>query len=196
MVLDSLFNVHILSERNNIRVKYLILLFAGTATVSIFTKDVNDNDPDFNAGGYVVGVNQYHIPGNSIGSITATDLDSGNNAEITYTGTSVTGSTFYTVTKTGAIYLNKDIDFEYGTMHRFMITAVDNGSPKRTASTTADIVYQFVTTTTTTTAAPINDGSFWDEPGNIALVAIASLLALIALAILLYYLLRKFCCKG
>ncbi|XP_069105729.1 protein dachsous-like [Argopecten irradians] len=172
---------------------YCVDTFAitGSATVYIYVRDINDNAPDFNVGGYVVEVNQFHSPGDRLYTLTATDRDSGNNAQIEYTGTSATGGSYYQVMKNGQIRLLTDLTFDYGTTHRFYITAVDQGSPPLTGTTFVDIVYKYRTTTTqattTTTLAPTD---FW-TPENIALVASLAALALIGLGILLFLLLRN-----
>ncbi|XP_060085191.1 cadherin-related tumor suppressor-like [Ylistrum balloti] len=169
----------------------------GSATVSIYVNDINDNAPDFAYGGLVVEANQNHRPGDLIQTISATDLDSGNNAEIEYTGTSSTGESYYRIAKNGQILLLTDLTFDYGTTHRFYVTAVDHGSPQRTGTTYVDIVYRYVTTTTpTTTTTTLAPTDFWTAE-NIALIASLATLALLGLLVLLFMLLRNAgCCSG
>ncbi|OWF38515.1 Protein dachsous [Mizuhopecten yessoensis] len=169
----------------------------GTATVSIYVDDINDNAPDFNSGGYVVEVNQYDNLGHAIGTLNATDKDSGNNGEVEYTGTSSTGGSYYKIAKNGQILLLSALTFEYGTAHRFHVTAVDHGSPQLTGTTYVDIVYRYRTTTTpTTTTTTLAPTDFWTVE-NIALIASLGALALLGLAVLLFMLLRNTgCCSG
>ncbi|XP_022288893.2 uncharacterized protein LOC111100985 [Crassostrea virginica] len=165
----------------------------GTATVSLYIKDINDNEPDFTSSGYVIAVSQYNKPGDYIGRVTANDIDQNLNAEVEYDGTSATGSQYYKVMKNGAIYLTRDINFDYGMTHRFLVRAVDHGSPQLTGTSYVDIIYREATTTTTTAAASTAQ-DWWSKPENVAMVAILSVLGLLLLALLAYLIYR--CCMG
>ncbi|XP_063406149.1 protocadherin Fat 4-like [Mytilus trossulus] len=162
----------------------------GTATVSVYVQDVNDNKPICNNTGNVMIVTQYTNPGAFIGSIAASDCDTGVNAVLEYSGASVTGSPYYTVTANGNVYLTNTIDFDYGTDHTFLIKVKDNGIPQLTGTCQLTVIYIWTTTTTTTTVASNIPTDWWDKPENIALVAILSLLALFLLGLLLYL-----CCR-
>ena len=159
--------------------------------MTLYIQDVNDNEPDFTSVGYVFYVNQYTEAGTHVGTITATDRDQGFNAEVEYSGTSATGSGYYSVAKNGQVFLTRDINFEYGTTHRFRVVAVDHGSPQLTGTSWVDIVYRRVTTTTPTSTTAAND-DWWSEPQNVAMVAILFALGLVLLVLLLYACLR--CC--
>ncbi|XP_069106481.1 protein dachsous-like [Argopecten irradians] len=169
----------------------------GSTNVTIYVQDKNDNAPDFNAGGYVVEVNQLHTLGEVFGTLNATDRDSGNNGEIEYTGHSSTGSSYYRIAKNGQIVLLTDLPFDYGTTHRFYVTAVDHGFPQLTGTTYVDIVYRYRTTTTrTTTTTTLGPTDFWTVE-NIALIAAVGALALLGLLLLLCLLLRNTgCCPS
>lgn len=165
----------------------------GTATVSLYIKDVNDNEPDFTSSGYVMVVSQYTQPGALIGRVTANDIDQNENAEVEYDGSSATGSQYYKVMKNGQIYLTREINFEYGMTHRVYVTAVDHGSPQLTGTSYVDIVYRETSTTSTTTPASTYQ-DWWSKPENVAMVAILSILGLLLLALLAYLIYR--CCLG
>jgi hypothetical protein len=177
----------------NIVTESALFYVPGTATISLYIKDVNDNEPDFTSSGYVIAVNQYTKPGNRIGSITANDIDQNENAEVEYDGSSATGSQYFKVMKNGDVYLTRDLNFDYGISHRFRVTAVDHGTPQLTGTSYVDIVYR-ESFTTTTTAAPSTDQDWWSKPENVAMVAILSVLGLLLLALLAYLLYR--CCFG
>ncbi|XP_061186656.1 protocadherin Fat 4-like [Saccostrea echinata] len=165
----------------------------GTATVSLYIKDVNDNEPDFTSSGYVMGINQYTKAGTRIGAVVANDIDQNENAEVEYDGTSATGSQYFKVMKDGSIYLTRDINFDYGMTHRVHVVAVDHGKPQLTGTSYVDIVYrESVTTSTTTAASTYQD--WWSKPENVAMVAILSVLGLLLLALLAYLFYR--CCLG
>ena len=138
-------------------------------------------------------MSQYNKPGDYIGRVTANDIDQNLNAEVEYDGTSATGSQYYKVMKNGYIYLTRDINFDYGTTHRFLVRAVDHGSPQLTGTSYVDIIYREATTTTTT-AATSTAQDWWSKPENVAMVAILSVLGLLLLALLAYLIYR--CCMG
>lgn len=55
-----------------------------TTRLTVNVLDENDNAPEFNKQSYQVTVKETAYIGKSIITVTATDLDSGKNAEITY----------------------------------------------------------------------------------------------------------------
>ena len=77
-------------------------LFSFQTQVYIEIGDINDNDPVFDPVNYTVSVYENEPAGTPLINVTATDADSGQNAEITY---SVTGgdplSVFTVITKVG-----------------------------------------------------------------------------------------------
>ncbi|KAK6167550.1 hypothetical protein SNE40_021549 [Patella caerulea] len=192
----------------------------GTSKIQINVRDVNDNDPDF-------GLNsQQSISVGAdtglgiLGSVTADDIDSDNNGEVTYTlaGGSVSALAYVNVLNTGEIMYTNKYDYSLaGQTHYLEVLAKDKGSPQRTS--TATVAVQFQTTTTTTTAPTGNQNiqvinnsgtsgssssssnsgtssssssSVLDDSTNVALLAtLLSLLALAGLAGLLCC-----CCRG
>ncbi|KAJ8321883.1 hypothetical protein KUTeg_000354 [Tegillarca granosa] len=167
----------------------------GTATVSLYIKDINDNIPEFPTG-LVYYINQYTSPGAIIGTLRASDIDSGENADVEYYGSSSTGSAYFRINTNGQVILttNQHITWPFGTTHTFTIIGRDQGSPRLQSTTTLDIVYINVTTTTASPTTQATDSDWWSDPGHIALVVFACLLALLLLAFLLF-LLYKYCRK-
>ncbi|XP_055343376.1 cadherin-99C-like isoform X2 [Paramacrobiotus metropolitanus] len=96
-----------------------------TATVSILINDINDNDPVFTTPSPIV----FNVPENQapirVGSVTATDKDSGPNGDITY---SIPPNPYFTINaKTGEINCVQPLDFERQQQHTLIVTAKDNG---------------------------------------------------------------------
>ncbi|KAM4035215.1 protocadherin gamma-B1-like [Anomaloglossus baeobatrachus] len=103
--------------------------------------DVNDNAPVFEKLSYTAFIPENNSPGTSIFSIQAKDLDSEDNAKITY----------YILTKsneedplssyismnpgTGVIYVQRSFDYEKHREINIQIIARDNGSPSLNSST-------------------------------------------------------------
>ncbi|KAK3087337.1 hypothetical protein FSP39_004813 [Pinctada imbricata] len=168
----------------------------GTAILDITITDVNDNAPTFAQSSYTLTVDQYTSAGTLIGTITPTDADFGTNADFACSGSTSSGTagTYYSIGSDCGVYLlsSPSGQLSYGTISRFTITAVDNGSPAMTGTTYVDIIYRETTTTTVTTTTTTQAYNFWDDAGAVAAFAIAMILACVVLAVLLYMLIR--CC--
>ncbi|KAK3087021.1 hypothetical protein FSP39_000443 [Pinctada imbricata] len=160
-----------------------------TATVSLYIADINDNAPQCNNAAYAFAISQYSEPGNEVGTVTATDLDQNLNARFDFSGSSATGSGYFSVAKTGQVFLTRSVNYDYGITHRFRVLVKDHGAPQLTGTCWVDITYREVTTTTPTTTT-VDNTDWWDKPENVAMVAILSALALLLLALLLYFCLR------
>ena len=63
----------------------LFLPVTGTLTVHVNVTDKNDNDPQFTHPPYIFRVEETHGPGMVVHKLTATDKDTGRNADIRYT---------------------------------------------------------------------------------------------------------------
>ncbi|XP_078395822.1 protocadherin Fat 4 isoform X1 [Cetorhinus maximus] len=114
---------------------------SSTCTLIISVLDENDNTPSFPKSVMYVDALENMRVGELVESATATDSDSGDNAEIHY---SITGSnnhgTFSISHNTGSIFLAKKMDFETQSVYHLNITAKDNGRPPR--SSTMSVVIQ------------------------------------------------------
>ncbi|XP_069122161.1 protein dachsous-like [Argopecten irradians] len=104
-----------------------------TATVSILILDVNDNNPVFTQNEYRFKVPENNFSNVSIGSVSASDQDTGNNSAIIF-------SIFpkfpaFNVNKNGEIFSNNSLDHEETPKIEFTVTATDNGNPSRSSTT-------------------------------------------------------------
>ncbi|XP_030047622.1 protocadherin Fat 4 [Microcaecilia unicolor] len=115
------------------------LPLTATCTLSIDVLDENDNTPSFPKATFLVDVLENMRIGELVSSVTATDSDSGDNADLHYsiTGTNSHG-TFSISPTTGSIFLAKKLDFETQSLYKLNITAKDSGQPPR--SSTASVV--------------------------------------------------------
>uniref|UniRef100_UPI00398F28FC protocadherin Fat 4 n=1 Tax=Pristiophorus japonicus TaxID=55135 RepID=UPI00398F28FC len=108
---------------------------SSTCTLIISVLDENDNTPSFPKSVMHIDALENMRVGELVESATATDSDSGDNAEIHY---SITGSnnhgTFSISHNTGSIFLAKKMDFETQSVYRLNITAKDNGRPPRSST--------------------------------------------------------------
>ncbi|GAB1604378.1 protocadherin gamma-B4-like isoform X4 [Argonauta hians] len=101
--------------------------------VFISVTDENDNIPKFSLNVYNVTVKKTYRRDNPIITLTATDLDSGKNGEITYHFSSETPramrSIFELDEKTGGVFLTRNFSFKERKTYKLYIEAKDQGKP-------------------------------------------------------------------
>ncbi|XP_062839712.1 protocadherin Fat 4 [Anolis carolinensis] len=114
---------------------------SSVCTLNIEVLDENDNSPSFPKSTLFVDVLENMRIGELVSSVTATDSDSGDNADLHYsiTGTNNHG-TFSISPNTGSIFLAKALDFETQSMYKLNITAKDKGRPPQ-SSTMSVVIY-------------------------------------------------------
>ncbi|XP_049763937.1 protein dachsous-like, partial [Schistocerca cancellata] len=111
---------------------------SASLSVLLEVQDVNDNPPVFERAEYAVSVLE-SLPVNSqVVQVTAVDLDTGNNARLTYrllaNGTDH-GAPFGVFPNSGWIYLRAPLDREARDRYLLTVAATDNGSPASSATT-------------------------------------------------------------
>ncbi|XP_066450093.1 protocadherin gamma-B5-like [Eleutherodactylus coqui] len=116
-----------------------------TKVIGLDVTDVNDNAPVFEKLIYSAFVTENNLPGASIFSVQARDMDSEDNAKITYaimTGRNEEDSLSSYISMnpvTGVIYAQRSFDYEKQKEFNIQINARDNGSPSLNSSTTLRI---------------------------------------------------------
>lgn len=108
---------------------------SSSCLLAISVLDDNDNPPSFPKPSVSVDVLENMRIGELVASVTATDADSGQNADITY-GIAAANNhgTFSISPNTGSIFLVKKLDYETQSTYRLNVTARDNGRPPRSSS--------------------------------------------------------------
>lgn len=109
------------------------------ALLQIKIDDFNDNAPQFHLAEYSVRVREDIPLGSVVVTVTANDLDIGNNGEISYTFAEAgnDGAGYFKIDKqTGTIRTAKQLDFEERQIHSLIISAVDKGQPTQSSSAT------------------------------------------------------------
>ncbi|XP_056592775.1 protocadherin gamma-C5-like isoform X35 [Triplophysa dalaica] len=102
-------------------------------TVNIL--DVNDNPPVFSEPMYSVYMKENNAPGSILASVTASDLDTGENAKIVYSvldnkARDVPVSSYvYINSENGSIFSMHTFDYEKMKVFEIVVHAKDNGSP-------------------------------------------------------------------
>lgn len=108
---------------------------SSSCMLSVSILDENDNSPSFPKSSLSVDVLENMRIGELVASVTATDADSGQNADITYSITATNNhGTFSISPNTGSIFLVKKLDYETQSFYKLNITAKDNGRPPRSSS--------------------------------------------------------------
>ncbi|XP_069825370.1 protocadherin gamma-B1-like isoform X25 [Dendropsophus ebraccatus] len=113
--------------------------------IQLDVSDVNDNAPVFEKLTYTAFVPENNAQGASIFSIQARDMDSGDNAKVFYSLTSIKIeetplSNYISINPvTGVIYAQQSFDYEQHKEFNIQINARDNGSPSLNGSTTLRI---------------------------------------------------------
>ncbi|XP_046956485.1 protocadherin beta-12 [Lynx rufus] len=103
---------------------------SGTATVRVVVVDINDNSPEFEQPFYEVKIPENSILGSLIVTVSAWDLDSGKNGEISYSFSHASEDirkTFEINQKSGEVSLTASMDFETIESYSVIIQATDGG---------------------------------------------------------------------
>ncbi|XP_041846834.1 protocadherin gamma-C5-like [Melanotaenia boesemani] len=107
--------------------------------------DVNDNAPEFSQRNYNVYLKENGVPGSILYSVSASDLDSGENAKISY---SILDSKVQDVSVSSYVYINSDngsiysmhsFDYEKLKVFQIQVQAKDQGSPSLSSNTTVHV---------------------------------------------------------
>ncbi|CAL8238790.1 unnamed protein product, partial [Lota lota] len=110
-------------------------LRSGSLKIIVNVIDVNDNNPVFSESLYKARVTENAPFETSILSITATDLDEGQNGEIIYSfierGSFNPGVLFSINSQTGEITVKGELDFEENAAYDIRVQAKDKGTPSR-----------------------------------------------------------------
>ncbi|XP_052597948.1 protocadherin beta-7-like isoform X3 [Peromyscus californicus insignis] len=104
-------------------------------TITVQVSDINDNAPAFTQTSYTLFVQENNSPALHIGTISATDSDSGSNAHITYSllpthePQLALASLFSINADSGQLFALRALDYEALQTFEFHVGATDQGSP-------------------------------------------------------------------
>ncbi|EDO46189.1 predicted protein, partial [Nematostella vectensis] len=106
---------------------------SGQATVEIEILDVNDNRPVFSSAQYTASVDEDVAIGAAMVTVTASDKDNGNNADLRYSFTSGNTNHAFTLDAvTGVVTVSRSLDFEQRSSYALGLSVTDRGSPPLT----------------------------------------------------------------
>ncbi|XP_053285306.1 protocadherin gamma-C5-like [Pleuronectes platessa] len=113
--------------------------------IPVSITDVNDNPPVFSQPSYNVYLKENGVPGSVLYSVSASDLDFGENAKISY---SILDSKVQDVSVSSYVYINSDngsiysmhsFDYEKLKVFQIQVQAKDQGSPSLSSNTTVHV---------------------------------------------------------
>ncbi|XP_067663875.1 protocadherin gamma-A3-like [Haliotis asinina] len=108
----------------------------GTLTLHINVADVNDNPPVFDNSKYTLNISETTAAGSVIIRLSASDKDSGNNANISYHFMPRQPESVLNLFKldqvTGELRTAGSLEYEAGKMHQVIVEAHDHGVPSKT----------------------------------------------------------------
>ncbi|XP_058505675.1 protocadherin gamma-C5-like isoform X50 [Solea solea] len=114
-------------------------------TIPVTVADVNDNPPVFTQSSYNVYLKENGVPGSILYSVSASDLDFGENAKISY---SILDSKVQDVSVSSYVYINSDngsiysmhsFDYEKLKVFQIQVQAKDQGSPSLSSNATVHV---------------------------------------------------------
>ncbi|XP_028816540.1 protocadherin alpha-7-like isoform X1 [Denticeps clupeoides] len=114
-------------------------------TLSVQVSDVNDNSPQFPRNPFEVYLSENNAPGVSIFSVSAADIDEGENAAVTYhihrgEGVKPDVAAFLNInSENGNIYALRSFDSEAVKMFQFEVMALDSGKPPLSTNATVSV---------------------------------------------------------
>ncbi|XP_060936130.1 protocadherin gamma-C5-like [Limanda limanda] len=113
--------------------------------IPVSITDVNDNPPVFSQPSYNVYLKENGVPGSILYSVSASDLDFGENAKISY---SILDSKVQDVSVSSYVYINSDngsiysmhsFDYEKLKVFQIQVQTKDQGSPSLSSNTTVHV---------------------------------------------------------
>ena len=117
------------------------------AKIFVFVTDVNDCAPDFGvSSNMVVAVPEDYPVGTVVGTLTATDKDEGDGANIFYIieETGIGNENFRIDSQTGVVRISSPLDFERNQVHNLTIHAKDGGMPPLSSKTSLLVIVRDV----------------------------------------------------
>ncbi|XP_068963512.1 protocadherin beta-2-like [Petaurus breviceps papuanus] len=116
--------------------------------LTVFISDINDNPPVFSQRAYKLYLQENNSPALHIGSVSASDKDSGINAQVTYsllppeTGDLPLFSYISINSDNGHLYALRSLDYEAIQAFQFTVRAADGGSPSLSSQVLVQVLVQ------------------------------------------------------
>ncbi|XP_065656896.1 cadherin-related tumor suppressor isoform X2 [Hydra vulgaris] len=116
---------------------------SNTAVYTIQINDLNDNSPIFDRSLYILTVKENQLLNTIITKVTATDIDIGNNKEITYRILDGNEENIFSLDPNiGSLTLIATLKFRKQKKYNLNVAATDKGSPSRSSETFIEITVE------------------------------------------------------
>ncbi|TSK45905.1 Protocadherin gamma-A8 [Bagarius yarrelli] len=117
---------------------------SSTKTIHVQVTDVNDNSPVFIQSPFTFYVSENNNPGTSVFSVSATDVDDGENARVSYSidhaNSDISVTSLININdENGAVFALKSFDFESMKRFQFHVLATDSGTPPLSSNVTVNV---------------------------------------------------------
>lgn len=136
---------------------------SGTAEVVVLLTDVNDNPPIFSNDIYTVSLTENNMPNTLLLNASATDIDSGSNADIQYSIEMGRTDLFSIDSLTGEVYVLESLDREDGLLYELVLIASDGGSPQLTGTAQVQVTVEDLNDNTPQFLTPQINGSLLES---------------------------------
>ncbi len=115
-----------------------------TRSIHVDVTDVNDNSPTFAQSPYTFYVVENNKPGMAVFSLSAADIDEGENARVSYSidrmNSDQTMTSFLSINEAnGTVYSLKRFNFESLKTFKFFVVAKDSGTPSLSSNVTVNV---------------------------------------------------------
>ena len=114
----------------------------GRAVVLVNVKDTNDNSPSFPDASYSATVPEENPANTFVTMVTATDADTGVNAQLTYSIHSGNNDKRFTINDKGEVKTTKKLNYEEKSSYTLGITAEDGGNPPKSDTTVLTVTVE------------------------------------------------------
>ena len=116
----------------------------GRAVVVVNVVDINDNAPAFDSAQYSATVLEGKPSGTFVAMVTATDKDTGTNAQLSYSITSGNVGNRFTIDSKGEVRTTQVLNFEDKSKYTLGIKVQDGGQPAKSDTATLTVIVQDV----------------------------------------------------
>ena len=116
----------------------------GRAVVLVNVDDINDNAPAFDLAQYSETVPEEKPSGTFVAMVTATDKDTGKNAQLSYSITTGNDGNKFTIDSKGEVRTTQVLNFEDKNKYTLGIKVQDGGQPPKSDTATLTVIVQDV----------------------------------------------------
>ena len=116
----------------------------GRAVVLVNVDDINDNAPAFDRVQYSARVLEEKPSGTFVAMVTATDKDTGTNAQLSYSFTSGNAGNKFTIDNRGEVRTTRVLNFEDKSKYTLEIKVQDGGQPPKSDTAALTVIVQDV----------------------------------------------------